>query len=82
MTEAVAPVMDYAFDDLGFEYLIFTNALGNPRSRRVKEKTGAKLLRIEPGDYVDPSLTEQEVWKLTANEWKAHKAGSGEIFDV
>jgi len=53
---------------------------GTPENRGfwlAKEHSGAKLLRIEPGDYVDPSLTEQEVWKLTANEWKAHKAGSG-----
>ena len=73
MTEAVAPVMDWAFDELGFDHLLFTNATGNPRSRRVKEKTGAKLIRTEPGDYVDPNLKEQEIWKLTAAEWKAHK---------
>src|SRR6185312_8059826 len=52
MTEAVAPVMDYAFDKLGFEKLVFSNALGNDRSRRVKEKTGARLLRTEPAKYV------------------------------
>ena len=73
MTEAVAPVMDYAFDVLGFDHLLFANASGNPRSRRVKEKTGATLVRTEPGNYVDPALDEQEIWKLTAEEWAAHR---------
>ena len=74
MTEAVVPVMDYAFNILGFEDLVFANAAGNPRSRRVKEKTGATLIRIEAGSYVDPTLNEQEIWKLTPEEWSAHKS--------
>src|ERR1700748_374006 len=48
MTEAVEPVMNYAFDNLGFEKLIFSNAVGNNRSRRVKEKTGARWLYAAP----------------------------------
>jgi hypothetical protein len=40
MTEAVSPIMDYALEVLGFDRLIFSNAVGNERSRRVKEKTG------------------------------------------
>jgi len=76
MTEAVIPVIDYAFDVLGYEELIFANASGNPRSRRVKEKTGATLLRVEPGNYVDPELTDQEIWKLTPEEWKSHRSKS------
>jgi len=75
MTEAVAPVMDYAFEVLGFDHMLFANASGNPRSRRIKEKTGAQLIRTEPGDYVDPKLTEQEIWKITAEEWAAHRNG-------
>jgi RimJ/RimL family protein N-acetyltransferase len=70
MTEAVVPITDYAFDVLGFETLIFNNAVGNIRSRRIKEKTGARLLRIEPAKFVDPALTEQEVWELTSKEWQ------------
>ena len=73
MTEAVAPVMDYAFGVLGFEHMLFANASGNPRARRVKEKTGATLLRVEPGSHVDPEITEQEIWKLTAEDWQARK---------
>lgn len=73
MTEAVEPVTDYAFEDLGFEKLIFSNALGNMASRRVKEKTGARFLRIEKGAFVDPKLTEQEIWELSKSNWKKYK---------
>lgn len=69
MTEAVKPVMNYAFDVLGFEKLIFSNAAGNKRSRRIKEKTGARLIRLEPAEYVDPAYTEREVWEITKQEW-------------
>jgi len=74
MTEAVTPVMDYAFNELGFEKLIFANARGNTRSRRIKEKTGARLLRTEPAKYVDPAYTEREVWELTKEEWLKFRA--------
>lgn len=73
MTEAVKPVMDYAFDVLGFEKLVFTNACGNERSHRIKEKTGARLIRVEPAKFVDPQYTEHEVWELTREEWNDFK---------
>ncbi len=76
MTEAVAPVMDYAFDHLGFEKLVFTNAVGNPRSRRVKEKTAARLIGTAPAQYVDPTLTEQEIYELSKDEWQKFKRDS------
>jgi RimJ/RimL family protein N-acetyltransferase len=71
MTEAVDPVMDYAFNDLGFEVLVFANAVGNIGSRRVKEKTGARLLRVEPAEFVDPKFTEHEIWELRKEDWKS-----------
>jgi [ribosomal protein S5]-alanine N-acetyltransferase len=69
MTEAVEPVMDYAFNELGFEKLFFANAVGNIGSHRVKEKTGAKLLRVEPAKFVDPQFTEHEIWELKKEDW-------------
>lgn len=69
MTEAIIPVMYYAFDILEFETLIFANAAGNSRSRRIKEKTGARLLRLELAKYVDPSYSKREVWELTKQDW-------------
>lgn len=73
MTEAVTSVMDYAFDYLGFETLIFANALGNIASRRVKEKTGATLLRISTAKFVDPAVTQSEIWELHKADWKSRK---------
>lgn len=70
MTEAVQPVMDYAFDRLGFEKLIFSNALGNTRSRRIKEKTGARLIGTRPARFVNPEYVGAETWELTREEWK------------
>ena len=63
MTEAVKPVTDYAFDVLGFEKLVLANAVGNPASRRIKEKIGAIFLRTEPATYVNPSYTEREAYQ-------------------
>jgi ribosomal-protein-alanine N-acetyltransferase len=69
MTEAVEPVMDYAFNSLEFESLVFANALGNTRSRRVKEKTGARFVDVRPVSCVDPEYTQQEVWTLSKDDW-------------
>ncbi|HBR96755.1 MAG TPA: N-acetyltransferase [Gammaproteobacteria bacterium] len=69
MTEAVAPINDYAFDALGFEKLVFSNAKGNAPSRRIKEKTGAQYLRTEQAEFVDPAYTEHEIWELTKEAW-------------
>ena len=70
MTEATAAVNDFAFDVAGFSELIFMNARGNIGSHRVKEKHGAKLLRIEPSrSFHDPNHTEEEVWLLTKEAW-------------
>lgn len=74
MTEAVTPIMDYAFTSLGFDKLVFSNALGNVRSRRVKEKTGARLIGTRPAKLVDPAYTESETWELTKAEWSARRA--------
>lgn len=69
MSEAARAVTDYAFTSLGFEKLIFSNALGNVPSRRVKEKTGARFLKTEPCKFVDPAYTERELWELTKSDW-------------
>jgi len=75
MTEAATVVTDYAFEHLEFETLVFSNAKGNQRSARIKEKTGAKLIRCEPAKFVDPAYTEHEIWELHKHEWFKHKRG-------
>lgn len=68
MTEAVKPSTHYAFRKLGFEKLIFVNAVGNRRSARMKDKSGARLIRREAASYVDPSLTERELYELLKDD--------------
>lgn len=75
MSEAVIPINDYAFDHLGFKTLIFSNARGNHRSHRVKEKTGARFTGYYPAKFVNPDLTEAESWELTAENWREWKKG-------
>ena len=69
MTEAVQPVTRYAFEALGFEALVFSNAAGNIGSLRIKEKTGVRFLRLETAQFVDPELKELEVWSLSKADW-------------
>ncbi len=69
MTEAVKPVIDYAFGELKFKKLIFANAVGNERSRRIKEKTGAIYLENRPAKFVNPKYSEHEIWELTKERW-------------
>lgn len=70
MTEAVVPVMNYAFNELCFEKLIFANAVGNIASRRIKEKTGATFIGVEPAKFVDPTISEHELWELGKKQWE------------
>lgn len=74
MTEAVRPVIDYAFTHLGFNRLVFANAVGNIKSRRVKEKTGARLIDIQPAKFVNPKYTHHEIWELTKADWNLNSS--------
>ena len=69
MTEGNYPIIDYAFNQLGFEKLVFTNAVGNFASRKVKEKTGCILVDVKPAQFVNPKFTKTEIWELTKNSW-------------
>lgn len=73
ITEAVRPIIDYAFESLRFENLIFSNALGNVRSRRIKEKTGARFLPTEAMKFIDPAIDTRELWELQKSEWENAK---------
>jgi [ribosomal protein S5]-alanine N-acetyltransferase len=79
MTEAVAAVNGYAFDVMGIDAFIIKTARGNAASARVKEKTGAVLLRVDPaGGHYHGDFSEQETWELTAENWRRHRAGAQE----
>ena len=74
ITEAVIPVTDLAFDVLGFDKLILENAVGNQRSARIKEKCGARKIGEKNSSFVDPAFTASELWELTKESWRSHKA--------
>lgn len=77
MTEAIEPVTAFAFETLGFQKLIFGNAAGNKRSARIKEKSGVRFVRREPGRYVDPELRERDIYELTKDSWRNGKISVG-----
>jgi len=79
MTEAVVPVIDHAFDHLGFAEVILSNALGNDRSRRINEKTDANFLGTETAKFVDPSYAEHEIWQLPNVAWKSGRQKSPDL---
>ena len=70
MSEATDAVTDFAFGPAGFETLVLSNAVGNLRSRRIKEKAGAQVLRREPAEFANPDYTESEIWELTRETWR------------
>ncbi|HTV14734.1 MAG TPA: GNAT family N-acetyltransferase [Acidobacteriaceae bacterium] len=73
MTEAVAAVNDYWFDELGFKTLRAPKAVANAASRRISEKTGMRMVALEERDLVSGRLP-SEVWEITAEEWGAIRA--------
>ena len=77
MNEAVVRVTDFAFDDLGFDHLVLSNAVGNRRSHDVKARTGARLVETAPQKFVDPTYTHAEIWRLTKAEWQAWRRSNG-----
>jgi len=74
MTEAVIAVNDYWFDVLGFPVLRAPKAVENVGSRRISEKMGMRVVEVKEGDYVCGRLP-TEVWEITAEEWRAWRAG-------
>ncbi|MGA1983162.1 MAG: GNAT family N-acetyltransferase [Acidobacteriaceae bacterium] len=73
MTEAAAAVTDFWFDTLGFSEMRVAKAAANAASRRISQKHGMRLVAIEERDYVSGRLP-AEVWAITAEEWRRHRA--------
>jgi [ribosomal protein S5]-alanine N-acetyltransferase len=74
MTEAVDVVTDYWFDELRFPLLRAPKAIANTASRRISEKSGMRVVAVEERDYVGGRFL-SEIWEITAEEWRAHRAG-------
>ena len=69
MTEAIEPVMNFAYTSLGLDELILSNAVENKRSRKVKENSGATLLHTKPAAFANPAYTQSEYWRLSKEVW-------------
>lgn len=72
MTEAVIAVNDFWFDVLGFAVLRAPKAIANVASRRISEKTGMRMMRVEERNLVSGRLP-GEIWEITAEEWRAFR---------
>lgn len=60
MQEALVPITDYAFNELLFTEIHSSNALGNIKSRKIKENQGAVLLGVEDFEFVNREYTQIE----------------------
>lgn len=73
MTEAVAAVNDFAFEVVGLEKMRLSNAEPNLGSHKLKSKSGAILVEVNDDvPYVGGRFRE-EVWELTADQWRRNR---------
>ena len=72
MSEACAWANDFYFDELLFERMRVPKAAVNLASRRISEKQGMRLIRVEERDYVCGRMR-SEIWEITATEWRRWK---------
>ena len=78
MTEASDAVTDFWFDVLKFPVLRVAKAIGNAASRRISERQGMRVIATVERDYVCGRVP-AEMWELTADEWRAHRARSAAV---
>ncbi len=75
MTETVEAVNEFIFETLKIDSFIVCNALGNEKSRRIKEKTGAIFLEIVDLPH-HSGINQSEKWLVTRESWlKSKKSG-------
>jgi RimJ/RimL family protein N-acetyltransferase len=73
MKEAVVPVTDFAFRELGMECLVLNNAEPNFASHRLKELSGAKIIAVRENiRYVSGSFRAIR-WRLTRQDWEENR---------
>jgi ribosomal-protein-alanine N-acetyltransferase len=68
MSEASVAVTDYWFETLERPVLRVPKAVANVPSRRISERSGMRVIRIEDRNYVSGRLP-TEVWEITREEW-------------
>jgi [ribosomal protein S5]-alanine N-acetyltransferase len=79
MYEACIATSRFWFDVLGFPHMRVPKAAANLASRRISEREGMRLIRLEERDYVSGRLPTQ-IWEITAEEWRErHGEVVGEV---
>ena len=68
MTEACAVVTDYWFNVLQRPLMRVPKAAPNLGSRKLSERAGMRLIRIDEGDFVGGRFP-RELWEITREEW-------------
>ena len=71
MTQACGAINRLAFEELDFDCLYFSNAVGNKASSKIKQKTGAELLGLMDANFIDPTFGSAELWMLTKSQWQS-----------
>jgi [ribosomal protein S5]-alanine N-acetyltransferase len=75
MTEACDAVTRYWFEVIDFPVLRAWKAVANEASRRISQRQGMRLIRVEQRDYVSGRLP-AELWEISAEEWRAQRVTS------
>ncbi|MDR3687761.1 MAG: GNAT family N-acetyltransferase [Fimbriimonas sp.] len=73
MREAVAVVNDFAFEVLNLDALLLNNAEPNVASHRLKERSGAEILRIQEDEPFVSGRYPCVRWRLTREAWRANR---------
>ena len=58
-----------------WDLLRVPKAVANTASRRISEKNGMRVVAVEEKDFVSGRYL-SEVWEITAEEWRAHRAAA------
>jgi ribosomal-protein-alanine N-acetyltransferase len=77
MTEAVSAFQDFVFGELGLESFFVLNAVDNPASRRIKEKTGAEFVGETESLHRNGTLR-SERWVVTRQAWRKLRQGESQ----
>ena len=73
-TEASAALLDYCFDELGFEEMYAHAMTRNPASVRVLQKLGMRSLGVIPGACEKDGVSyDAEGFTITRDQWQARE---------
>ena len=81
MSEAVEAINHFVFEVLEIDSFMEQNAINNPASRRLKEKSGGEFLTCRESRYLSGDRW-SEVWRLTRAGWLAGKREEIDLTEI